>query len=260
MRVGIIGLQHESNTFIPQPTTLEDFRRGMLITGETVREKLETSHHEMGGFFEGLAKEKIEAVPLFYAAATPSGAVTDEALEAMIAMIFKGLDAAEKLDGLLVAPHGAGVGQSHPDLDGHWLERLRAKVGPKLPIVCTLDAHTNLTPAMIASVNATIVYRSNPHLDQRQRGLEAAALLGRTLRGEVRPTQAAAYPLMAINIERQHTPRKSWPTTPGRTGASSRGSTSRSRPRWTKRRRRAGRSVCSTWATTSAGARRATAR
>src|SRR5207249_5250820 len=44
-----------------------------------------------------------------------------------------------------------------------------------------------------------------PHLDQRQRGIDAATLMARTLRSEVTPVQAAAFPRLAINIERQRT-------------------------------------------------------
>jgi microcystin degradation protein MlrC len=50
-----------------------------------------------------------------------------------------------------------------------------------------------------------IGYRTNPHLDQRQRGHEAARLMARILRGQAHPTQAAAFPPLAVNIERQHT-------------------------------------------------------
>ena len=58
---------------------------------------------------------------------------------------------------------------------------------------------------MIFACDATIAYRTNPHLDQKQRGLEAASLMARTLSGEVRPVQAAAFPAVAIGIERQDT-------------------------------------------------------
>ena len=58
---------------------------------------------------------------------------------------------------------------------------------------------------MVAACDALVAYRSNPHLDQRDRGLEAARLMVRTLRGEIRPVQAAAFPRIAINIERQLT-------------------------------------------------------
>lgn len=204
-RVGIIALLHESNTFISQPTALEHFRENVLLSGESVRERLGDTHHEVGGFFAGLAQERIEAVPIFAARAVPYGAITPEAFDELLQMMFESLDAAGELDGILVAPHGATVCESHRDADGHWLAELRRRVGKSMPIIGTLDAHANLSPAMIDATNALVAYRSNPHLDQRERGMEAATLIKGTLRGELRPTQAASFPAVAINIERQLT-------------------------------------------------------
>ena len=97
------------------------------------------------------------------------------------------------------------VSENYPDFDGHWLSLLRNRFGPEIPIVCTLDLHASVSQRMIDACNATIAYRTNPHLDQRTRGLEAATLMARTLRKEVRPTQAASWPPVIINIERQST-------------------------------------------------------
>lgn len=205
MRVGIIGIQHESNTFVSTPTGLDQFEQGGLAVGDAVREKYQDSHHEIGGFLEGLDAEGITAVPILGAHATPSGVVTSSALDALLAIAFDGLNAAGPLDGLLLAPHGAGVSEIVNDMDGFWLQLVRDRVGDEIPMICTLDAHANLSDHMISACDATILYRTNPHLDQRQRGLEAAALMGRTLRKEVKPTQAAALPPVVINIERQLT-------------------------------------------------------
>ncbi|MEO8495107.1 MAG: M81 family metallopeptidase [Planctomycetota bacterium] len=204
-RVGIIALLHESNTFISQATTLEHFRENMLLLGEAVRERLADTHHEVGGFFEGLERERIEAVPIFAARAVPYGAITADAFDELLAMMFESLEAAGEVDGILVAPHGATVCETHRDADGYWLAELRRRVGTAMPIIGTLDPHANLSRQMIDATNALVAYRSNPHLDQRERGSEAATLMARTLRGEIRPTQAAAFPSMAINIERQLT-------------------------------------------------------
>ncbi|MBC8352535.1 MAG: M81 family metallopeptidase [Planctomycetes bacterium] len=204
-RVGIIALLHESNTFIAQPTTIEHFRENMLLHGDSVRERLVDTHHEVGGFFDGLARERVEAVPIFAARAVPYGAITPEAFDELLAAMFNSLDAADTLDGILVAPHGATVCESHRDADGYWLAELRRRVGPSTPIVGTLDAHANLSQRMIDATDALVAYRSNPHLDQRERGIEAARLIAGTLRSEIRPTQAAAFPPVAINIERQLT-------------------------------------------------------
>ena len=205
MRVGIIALQHESNTFLPGKTTLDDFRRGTLARGADIVRHFGDAHHEVGGFFQGLNEAGIEAVPLFAARATPGGTVAADAYHVLLEMMTASLDAAGTLDGLLVAPHGAGVCESEPDMDGHWLSMLRERFRDRIPIISTLDPHANLSARMVAACDATIAYRTNPHLDQRQRGLEAAALMARTLRGEVKPTQAAAFPRVTINIACQET-------------------------------------------------------
>lgn len=205
MRVGIIALQHESNTFCGTPTTLADFQKGALLTGEDVRTHYADSHHEVGGFFAGLEEAGVEAVPLFLAWALPGGIVTSRTLETLLSAMLDELKRADDVDGLLVAPHGAGVAENAHDMDGSWLRELRSRVGPTLPIVGTLDLHANLTETMVRATNALLAYRTNPHLDQRERGQEAARLLVRTIRGDVRPTQAAAFPPLVVNIERQST-------------------------------------------------------
>ncbi len=205
MRVGIIALLQESNTFLPEPTTFEKFEQDLLLTGEAVRERLAGTHHEVGGFFEGLAEAGIEAAPIFAARALPFGVVTADAFDRLLEILFTELEKAGTLDGVLVAPHGATVSASHPDADGHWLSQLRDRLGPDVPIIGTLDPHANLSPRMVGACSALIAYRTNPHLDQKERGLEAARLMVRTLRGEVKPTQAAAFPPITINIESQLT-------------------------------------------------------
>ena len=205
MRVGIIALLHESNTFVPQPTTSEMFEIWTFQTSEAMRNAWQEAHHEVGGFFAGLDEAKFEAVPIFAARALPSGTITADAFENLLAEMTSSLSQAGELDGLLVAPHGATVSEKFSDADGHWLAMLRQKLGPELPIIGTIDAHANLSRQMADSVNALIAYRSNPHLDQRARGREAAKLMVRTLHGEVQPTMAAVFPPLAINIERQMT-------------------------------------------------------
>jgi microcystin degradation protein MlrC len=201
-RVGILALLQESNTFLGRRTTLDDFRADLLATGPAVRAALAGAHHEVGGFFAGLDAAGVEAVPLFAARAIPYGTMTAGCLDALLGMLLESLAAAGPLEGLLVAPHGATVSERVADVDGHWLGLVRGRVGG-IPIIGTIDPHANLSPAMIAATDALIAYRTNPHVDQRDRGQEAARLMARTLAGEIRPTQAAAFPPLAINIECQ---------------------------------------------------------
>jgi len=120
-------------------------------------------------------------------------------LEEMLAELCS----AGQLDGLLVAPHGATVSQPHPDADGAWLSMVREAVGPDCPIIGTIDPHANLSRKMVSACDALIAYRTNPHIDQRQRGLEAAQLMSQMLSDNVRPTMAVESPPMVIGIECQ---------------------------------------------------------
>jgi microcystin degradation protein MlrC len=201
-RVGILSFQHESNTFSSRPTDLDQFA---VAAGDELVRRWGNSHSEVAGFIAGLEAENLETVPLYTATATPSGTVTADAFNHILDSIREALEMGPELDGLLVAPHGAGVSEREPDMDGFWLQRVRRIVGGDLPIVCTLDLHANVSPRMIDTCDATIAYRTNPHLDTFERGLEAATLMARTLRGEVRPVQAGSFPPVSINILSQGT-------------------------------------------------------
>lgn len=204
MRVGIAAITLESNTFNAAPVTADDFRANTLLCSEAVR-SLRDAHHEVGGFLSGLGDERIEAVPLIAAFAEPGGILAATAYDEVLSLLERELDRAGRLDGLLLGPHGAMAAERISDADGDWMGRVRARFGPRVPVIATCDPHANVSARMIESTDALIAYRTNPHLDQRDRGREAARLIARTLRGEVRPVQAACFPPMAIGIERQRT-------------------------------------------------------
>ena len=214
MRAGIISLIHESNTFSATPTTIEFFRRDGLLIGDQIREEFAGGHHQISGFLKGLDGTGIEGVPIFYASTAPSGTITRKTCDELIKVMFQALDEAGPVDGFLVSPHGAnaGEGSDYRDLDGFWLSKLRERVDPTTPIICVIDPHANLSERMVTACDATIAYRSNPHLDQKERGLEAADLIVRTLKREIKPVQRASFPPFGINIERQGT--SEWPCLP----------------------------------------------
>lgn len=209
IRIGILSFLHESNTFVAQQTTLANFQCDLYLQGREIVSAMEGTHHEVGGFLESLrstdASEPIECVPLLMMRATPSGTITSQAFESILYRTKECLKHAGRLDGLLVAAHGAAVAEGHPDADGAWLSCIRSAIGNSVPLVATLDAHANLTPTMVQACDGLIVYRTNPHLDQRERGLEAGQLLFRILKKQVRPCMRACFLPLVINIERQST-------------------------------------------------------
>ena len=52
-RVGVAGFLHESNTFLPVPTTYGHFEQTSLTKGEGLIRRWEGGHHELSGFLEG---------------------------------------------------------------------------------------------------------------------------------------------------------------------------------------------------------------
>jgi microcystin degradation protein MlrC len=216
MRIGIIGLLHESNTFATRPTTLDAFHQDVLLEGDAIRERFCGTFHEIGGFLDGLAEcgrqyaIDVTAIPLFVARALPSGIIVTDTWDWLVSGIERALKSAGHLNGLLVACHGATVAQSFPDADGHWLSVVRSRLGPDIPIIGTLDAHANLSLEMVRACTALIAYRTNPHVDQRERGLEAAHLMVRSVLQSARPTMAAHLLPLVIGIERQCTRDPHW--------------------------------------------------
>ncbi len=206
LRIGVAGFLHESNTFLPASTTYEAFACTSMTKGHEIRDRwLETSH-ELGGMLAALdTEEDCQAVPLYATFAVPGGVVERDAFERIAADLAGALREAGPLDGLLIALHGATVADGFPDADGEVLLRLRRQVGHALPVVATFDLHANLSPQMASLTTALIGYRTNPHLDQRDRGSEAARLLCRILRRECRPVQACEFPPLLIPNSRQLT-------------------------------------------------------
>ena len=205
MRVGVAGFLHESNTFLLVPTTVEAFRATSWTQGAALLERWRGAKHEIGGLLDGCLSEGLEVVPLLATFAVPSGTVTRAAFDEIAATLSRSLEDALPLDGVLLALHGATVSEQFPDADGEICRRVRALVGERIPVIMTLDLHANVSPLMVAQTDAIVCYRTNPHLDQRERGLEAAALMARTLRGEVRPVQAAVHAPWIIPIDCQNT-------------------------------------------------------
>ena len=204
-RVAIIGIFHESNTFLAKTTSLEDFKKGHLIYGEDIRQEYGQAFHEVGGMLEVLDHSEVEVVPLMFAEGIPSGIVQAGTLSDLSDQMITALKNHGPFDGVLVAPHGAAVSESHPDMDGWWLQQLRAFIGHKPPIIGTLDPHANVSQSMIDATDALVAYKTNPHVDQRETGKQAARLMVDTLDGKIKPLQYFLQPAATISIEQQYT-------------------------------------------------------
>jgi len=197
VRVAVAGFVHESNTFSSQPTRLQDFG---IREGTDLLEAHNDTYHEIAGYIAAARELDMELCPTLSASATPAGAVTSTAYEEITGRILEGIGALGDVDGVLLALHGAMVTEDFPHGDAQTVRRVRGLVGPDVPIVVTHDYHANVPPELVDVADALVIYKTNPHVDQRERGIEAVTILARTVRGEVRPTMALAKPELVFNI------------------------------------------------------------
>lgn len=209
-RILIAGYQHETNTFAPSLADWAAFTRGdsfpAFVRGAVMQEQLTGINIPVAGFIDAAKRHGWTLVPSCWAGAIPSSYVTRDAFERIAGAILDDVVAARAaggLDGIYLDLHGAAVAEHADDSEGELLARLRALVGPALPIVASLDLHANVTQRMLAEADALVSYRTYPHVDMADTGALAAELLARRLRaGEREPLHVRRLPfLIPLNAQ-----------------------------------------------------------
>ena len=187
-RIGIIQIKQESHSFNPVPTTRADFERFGYSLGEQVIER-DGEVDELGGFLDGLRAfpHAVQPVGIMRAQAWSGGPVSTDCMRWLEEVLGEQLDRVLPVDGVLFSLHGAMAGAADDDLDGRWLDIVRRRVGPDVPIVASIDLHTYLTRCMIRHADLLVAYHTNPHMDMRQTGVRAATALQRLFDG-AKPT------------------------------------------------------------------------
>ena len=191
-RVLTARFMHETNTFSRVRTDLALIRRRDFHLENEIPAAFRGTRSALGATFEAADKYGWSLVHPVSANPNPSGIVADAAFEAIAGMILDAVAKRAPIDGVLLHLHGAMVTQSHEDAEGELLARLRGRLGLQVPIVATLDLHANVTKRMADNANALIAFRTYPHIDMYERARQAAELLERAMRGEVRPVTVIA--------------------------------------------------------------------
>jgi microcystin degradation protein MlrC len=185
VKIAVGGFQHETNTFTPKKSTYEDFVEADgwpgLTRGDDLISTLKGYNIGVTGLLEGVGELGWDIAPMSWCYGGAGGTVTKEAFEKISALILEDLQNTVPIDGLLLDLHGAMVTEHFEDGEGEFLRRVRAQVGPDLPIVACLDLHANLTAEMVALTDRLIVYRTYPHLDMAETGRRAAHHLAEVL-------------------------------------------------------------------------------
>jgi len=192
-RVAILGFSIECNKFAPVATKAHFLARTYL-EGDAIlveaRAPTTCMLPETPGFVAAMdASGAWTPVGIALAMTEPNGPVEHAFFVELLQAIERRLKAALPVDAVYICSHGAGLTTEEDDPDGALFEMVRAIVGPDVPIAATLDLHANVSERMVKSVDAFIGYRTNPHLDMRERGAEAAAAI-REMLGGVKPQRA----------------------------------------------------------------------
>jgi microcystin degradation protein MlrC len=189
-RIAIGGFQHETNTFAPSKADYGAFEAGGgwpgVQYGESLFAAVEGANIPAAGAIQALRARGHSLVGTAWAAASPSAHVTAQAFERIAGKLVENLKAALPVEGVYLDLHGAMVAETFDDGEGELLRRVREAVGPRVPVVASLDLHANVTRAMVAYADALVAYRTYPHVDMAETGARAALLLQRMLGGGTR--------------------------------------------------------------------------
>lgn len=208
-RIAIAGFQHETNSFSPTPATLADFEMDDswpgLMRGADVISRTRGINLPVAGFvLAAEADPNVELIPILWTSAEPSGRVTDNAFDTIVAEILASLTASGPLGGLFLDLHGAMMTDSHDDGEGALLERIRDALGHDLPIAVCLDLHANISPRMVDLSTSITLFRTYPHLDMADTGARCFPQLMAQIDG-TRPHKAFAQAPFLIPLHAQCT-------------------------------------------------------
>jgi microcystin degradation protein MlrC len=203
-RIAILGFVLESNRFAPV-VTRPDFERVGYFEGQAILDEVKKPYPAIDESITAFVKTMEESgdwepAPVIFANAAAAGPCDHAFFLELTAAMRRGLAAAMPLDGVYFCQHGAAITTEHHDPDGLMFRMAREVVGPKVPIVATLDLHANISEEMVAATDLLVGYITNPHVDMWDRGVEAAKAMRELLAGvDYHPT-FIRLPLVAPSV------------------------------------------------------------
>ena len=174
MKILVGAFQCESNTFSAVKAGKDSF---YILHGEEAKKKLFASHiFEEAGF---------EVVPLVYAVSLPSGMVTRECFDEIMADFRARAAEHPDADGIYLYLHGAMYVEGLGSGEEHTVKELRKTVGDTIPITLAQDFHGNLSDGLVPLVQGIAGYRTAPHTDYDDTERRAAEALMKLVGGGV---------------------------------------------------------------------------
>ncbi|RKF17291.1 M81 family peptidase [Roseovarius spongiae] len=200
-RVAIIEFINECNTYTISRTDMDDFRASHFFSGEDIPRNFRGTGSEVGGAMEAAEARGWTPVYITAAHAEPGGVITEETRAEITGECLRLLAEGAPYDGVFVALHGAMVTETDQDGDSQFLREIRSVVGPDIPLAVTLDLHANIFDELAELANIAVSFRTYPHVDMREVGLEAGLLLDDAMAGRIAPGIAIRRPPMLVGCD-----------------------------------------------------------
>ncbi len=184
MRVLLMEINQESNSFCAVKNKLEHYRNCCLYEGKEILENIVGKQVAVGGMIQALQEDGVEVIPGLCMRANASGILKDEIYDFFIGKLREYAAAAGKVDGCYISLHGATQAETHEDVCGDVLEEVRRLLGNNVVVATSYDLHANITPRMFRLADIICGYHTYPHVDQYETGYRAAKFGNSMLRGE----------------------------------------------------------------------------
>ena len=185
--VAILGFSLESNRQAPI-SDRKAFEENTYLNSSEIKKELSGDMAGLPVTVQGFCS-RMDAIghwtpiPILLAEAPPGGPAENSFFIDMLNNMRECLISEPSIDAVYISEHGAGLTTEDDDADGAVFEMVRTTVGPNIPIVATLDLHGHVTSKMLCSADVMVAYRTNPHVDQSERGSEAANIVTSMVNG-----------------------------------------------------------------------------
>ncbi len=149
-----------------------------MTESSAIRRWARSSRAQLAGSLDTLALTADTTDPCFVAiCGTPGGRLSHDCHQTIRTTFADCLRRALPADTLILHLHGAVCAAGVDDVEGDLLSLVRHEIGFTGRIILSLDLHANVTPLMLAHIDALTAYRTFPHQDFYETGQRAAHLI-----------------------------------------------------------------------------------
>lgn len=119
--------------------------------------------------------------------AVPAGPTLDRVYRGFRDEVLADLKRAMPVNAVLLSLHGAMVCETIESGETDLVAAVRAIVGPRVPIGVELDLHCHLTPGLVATADAIVIFKEYPHIDAVERAGEVFTIIAAMLEKGLKP-------------------------------------------------------------------------